>query len=109
MNRRAFLAATAAVAAGCKKKTSTSPPVPAAEPGPVCDEHHIPYVAVLQLRAEDAPPNWPFRDDADLFQLLWCPRVHGPGWVKPSVMWRKRASVSEPLAEPPATDAAFLD
>lgn len=82
---------------------------PAAEPWPVCDEHEIPYVPVLQLRAEDAPPNWPFLNDVDLFQLLWCPRDHGPGWVKPTVVWRKRAAVSEPLAESPATNRAFLD
>ena len=30
---------------------------PAAEPWPVCDEHGIPHVPVLQLRSEDAPPH----------------------------------------------------
>lgn len=82
---------------------------PAAAPWPVCDEHRIPLVTALQLVADDAPPNWPFPDGADLFQLLWCPRNHGRDRVKPHVEWRRRATVSEPLAGMPAIDAAFLD
>ncbi len=82
---------------------------PAGEPWPTCDEHRIPLVTVLQLRAEDAPPNWPFFPGSDLMQLLWCPRDHNSrGWVKPAVVWRKRADVTPPLADPPPTDAAFL-
>jgi hypothetical protein len=82
---------------------------PAAEPWPTCDEHKIPFVPVLQLRAEDAPPNWPYRPGTDLAQLLWCARDHGEGWVKPHLAWRKRSAVAGPLAEPPPTDAAVLD
>lgn len=75
---------------------------PAAEPWPTCDEHGVPFVPVLQLRAEDAPPNFAFPPDADLLQLLWCPRDH----LQPTVVWRKRADVTE-TAEPPPTDLAF--
>jgi hypothetical protein len=82
---------------------------PAAEPWPTCDEHRIPFVPVLQLRAEDAPPQWPYRPGTDLVQLVWCPRDHGEGWVKPRLVWRKRPSVVGPVVDHPPTDAAFMD
>ncbi len=50
---------------------------PRSEPWPQCEEHRIPFVPVLQLRAEDAPPQFAFRERSDLLQLLWCPRDHG--------------------------------
>jgi hypothetical protein len=77
---------------------------PAGEPWPTCDEHHIPLAPVLQLRVEDAPPNLAFLPGTDLLQLLWCPREH----LASSTVWRKRAGVTPPLAEPPAPDPAFL-
>jgi hypothetical protein len=80
---------------------------PAAEPWPTCDEHGGPFVPVLQLRAEDAPPNVAYLPDTDLLQLLWCPRDHGTDRVKPSVVWRKRADVTGPTADPPPTDRAL--
>ena len=80
---------------------------PAAEPWPTCEEHGIPHVPVLQLRVEDAPPNVPYFPDSDLLQLLWCPRDHGTDRVKPAVVWRKRASVTGPTADPPPTDQAL--
>ncbi len=80
---------------------------PAGEAWPTCDEHGIPFVPVLQLRQDDAPPNWEFFPGTDLVQLLWCPRDHGPDRVRPSVVWRKRADVAGSLADPPPTDRAF--
>jgi hypothetical protein len=76
---------------------------PADEPWPTCEEHGIPFVPVLQLRAEDAPPNLAFFPGSDLLQLLWCPRDH----LTPAVVWRKRAKVTGPPADPPATESAF--
>jgi hypothetical protein len=58
------------------------------EAWPQCPEHHAPMVAVLQLRAEDAPPQFPMRPKADLFQLFWSPRrtKAGPPYV--AGVWR---------------------
>lgn len=82
---------------------------PAEEPWPVCDEHKIPHVPVLQLRADEAPTRVTFRPGTDLLQLLWCPRDHGPtGGPKPALVWRKAADVRPPLAGPPDTSSAFL-
>jgi hypothetical protein len=81
---------------------------PAAEPWPRCDEHGVPYVPVLQLRAEDAPPTVPYYADADILQLLWCPRDHGSHRVRPAVVWRKRADVTGPTADHPPTDRALV-
>ncbi|HET6572458.1 MAG TPA: hypothetical protein VFG68_02560 [Fimbriiglobus sp.] len=75
---------------------------PTAEPWPTCEEHGIPFVPVLQLRQQDAPPTVAYRPDTDLMQLLWCPRDH----LTPTVVWRKRADVTAPADAPP-TDLAF--
>jgi hypothetical protein len=82
---------------------------PAGEPWPTCSEHHTPMVPVLQLRAEDAPPEVSYRPGTDLLQLLWCPRDHAEPtfFAKPAVVWRKRSTVSSPPAEPPPTDTGF--
>jgi hypothetical protein len=48
---------------------------PSDEPWPVCSEHHSALVPVLQLRRQDVP-EFAFRGDTDLFQLLWCPNDH---------------------------------
>ena len=82
---------------------------PASEPWPLCDEHRIPFVTVLQLRADDAPPQFPFRSGTDLLQLLWCPRDHGNATVKPLLVWRKQADLSGPIADPPEPDRAFFN
>jgi hypothetical protein len=77
---------------------------PAATRGRPAPDHHVPYTAVLQLRADDAPPQWPFPPGMDLFQLLWCPRDHADskGWVRPAVRWRKRSEAAAgPQADPP--------
>ncbi len=82
---------------------------PASEPWPHCDEHRIPYVTVLQLRADDAPPQFAFRSGTDLLQLLWCPRDHGDTTVKPLLLWRKLADQTGPFADPPAPDSPFFN
>jgi hypothetical protein len=80
---------------------------PADEPWPTCEDHRIPYVPVLQLRDDDAPPQFAFQPGSDLLQLLWCPRDHDPGLVRPRVVWRKQAEVAAPHANHPPIDGAF--
>lgn len=83
---------------------------PADEPWPVCEVFKIPLVPVLQLTADDAPTQVKFKPGTDLIQLLWSPRDHQPnGGPKPVLVWRKRADVKPPLAEPPDTSQAFLN
>jgi hypothetical protein len=80
---------------------------PSGEPWPVCAEHGIPYVGVLQLRKDDFPER-PFPDGADLFQLLWCPRDHEM-WIRPAAFWRRMPAPSEQRpADPLPEDQAFL-
>jgi hypothetical protein len=76
---------------------------PADEPWPNRDD--IPLVPVLQLRAEDGPPNVLFRPGTDLLQLLWGPRAE----LEPVVAWRKRAAVTGSLVPYPDTAAANMD
>src|SRR5262249_20164871 len=45
---------------------------PKDEPWPRCPDHEVPYVTVLQLRAEQFP-EIAFYPGTNLFQLLWCP------------------------------------
>lgn len=78
---------------------------PAAEPWPICEEHGIPYVTVLQLRAEEFP-ELAFPPNADLFQLLWCPREHEI-WTKPKVFWRRRVLAKPALAANPPPKRAY--
>src|SRR5262245_35600029 len=75
---------------------------PAEEPWPAADG--LPYVPVLQLRNEDTPPQFAFRPETDLLQLLWCPRAD----LKPVIAWRKRATVSGDLAPYPDTSRAIM-
>ncbi|GLZ78231.1 hypothetical protein Afil01_30380 [Actinorhabdospora filicis] len=53
----------------------------------------VPLIPVAQLRRQDVP-DLPWPDDADLFQLLWCPMEHGSGGPAPVVRWRKAAEIS---------------
>lgn len=78
---------------------------PADEPWPVDAKTELPLVPVLQLRAEDAPPNFAFQPGTDLLQLLWCPRAE----LRPVIAWRKRAAVTGDLAPYPTTDRANMD
>jgi hypothetical protein len=79
---------------------------PASEPWPNCEKYRIPLVPVLQLRREDAPNGFAFREGTDLLQVLWSPRDHADGGPKPVLSWRKRSSVNE-LSPEPNLDAAF--
>jgi hypothetical protein len=83
---------------------------PADEPWPTCEVFKIPLVPVLQLAADDAPPQVKFPPGTDLMQLLWSPQDHGPtGGPKPKIVWRKRADVRPPLANAPDTANALLN
>ena len=77
---------------------------PADEPWPNCEEHGSSLVPVLQLRADDVP-ELGFRNDSDLFQLLWCPNSHErlePHYAPMSrAYWRRRPLVGDLLGEPP--------
>jgi hypothetical protein len=82
---------------------------PAGEPWPACEVFNVPLAPVLQLTADDAPPQVTFKPGTDLLQVLWSPRDHGPaGGPRPRLVWRKRADVTEPVAELPDTTNAFL-
>jgi hypothetical protein len=67
---------------------------------------HQPYpmIGVLQVYARDVQ-DLPFPHGTDLFQLLWCPNNHDEPWYgpRPVAAWRRAASVTEPLIEPPQT------
>jgi uncharacterized protein CbrC (UPF0167 family) len=68
--------------------------------------HCQPYLPMLQLRRDEFP-DFPFPNDADLFQLLWCPYVHfaGPPNEPPGflVFWRRLADIEDPLLVEPHT------
>lgn len=76
---------------------------PAKEDWPHCAEHDCPFVCALQLWKEDVPEVG-FKPGTDLFQLLWCPHNHGPGYC-PDVKacWWTRASIRKAteVPEPP--------
>jgi uncharacterized protein (TIGR02996 family) len=79
---------------------------PAKEEWPHCAEHDCPFVCALQLRKEDVPEVG-FKPGTDLFQLLWCPHDHEPGFC-PDVeaYWWKRASIRKAAEVPvPPTPA----
>lgn len=81
--------------------------------------HNTPYLAILQLRRDEFP-ELPWPGSKDLFQLLWCPRIHfegngmhdpdeppqqSPGYV---VKWRNEKLVGPVIAKPPQTGARPL-
>lgn len=61
---------------------------PAVEPWPQCPEHRLPMAAVLQVRADDLPPQFPMRPRTDLFQLFWSPRTTKAGAPHVVGVWR---------------------
>jgi hypothetical protein len=75
---------------------------PADEPWPTCPTHKIPWVGVLQLRADDFP-EFRFKSGSDLLQVLWCPQVgHRGHWnPEPVLVWRSAAAVTRPLLDTP--------
>jgi uncharacterized protein (TIGR02996 family) len=78
----------------------------AKEEWPSCPVHDCPLVAALQLRKADVPEVG-FTKGTDLFQLLWCPHDHEPGYC-PAVeaYWRMRATIRDPVAAHPTPTAA---
>ena len=79
---------------------------PASEKWPTAT-NGSPFAPILQLRAEDAPPNWAFLPEKDLFQLFWHPS--GPRPDQPAVRWLKRSEAKVLGANPPLDEAAILD
>ncbi|MEH6373961.1 hypothetical protein V7793_06365 [Streptomyces sp. KLMMK] len=72
----------------------------------------VPMVPVLQLYARDAPAAAPWRDGADVLQMLWCPTEHSdppgqPRYWGPMVTLRYRSSSrAGALLDPPRPDRA---
>jgi hypothetical protein len=62
--------------------------------------HNEAYQPILQLRRDDFP-ELPWPQGKDLFQLLWCPRVHFWGNGGNRIVWRTEASVVSRLAPAP--------
>ncbi|MBW2733864.1 MAG: hypothetical protein JRH20_15865 [Deltaproteobacteria bacterium] len=61
---------------------------------PLCREHQIPFVPVLQL-LKSFVPELPMPAGCDVFQLLWCPREHQEDSFLPKLMacWRKLGDI----------------
>jgi hypothetical protein len=81
---------------------------PADEPWPTCPEYRIPMSAVVQMTAESAPPQFPFKPKSDLFQLFWTPRATKAGPPHVVGVWRSTAEVRSPAANPDLPDTADL-
>jgi hypothetical protein len=81
---------------------------PVDEDWPTCPEYRIPMAAVLQLRTEDAPPQFPMRATSDLFQLFWTPRATKAGPPHVVGVWRIAGAVQSPVPNPPTHDSADL-
>lgn len=82
--------------------------------------HNTPYAPILQLRRDDFP-ELPWPAGKDLFQLLWCPRVHfeGNGMHDPSetptqtpgfvAKWRTERLVVKALPAMPKLEQPFQE
>jgi hypothetical protein len=70
----------------------------------------VPLVPVLQLRADEFA-EIEFLPGTDLFQLMWCPLVHGePIWLaKPFVFWHDMKSIRKTRQQMPKFDYADPD
>ncbi|MEU0936362.1 DUF1963 domain-containing protein [Embleya sp. NPDC005971] len=84
---------------------------PTDEPWPYCAEEHlfmdeppagpVPLIPVLQIFASDVP-TLPYPAECDVFQLLWCPLVHGPHYTtQPRLYWRSSGAICEARSEFP--------
>lgn len=87
-------------------------PWPSAAAWPTCPAHDDSLVPVLHLRRNDVP-SLPFPEGTDVFQLLWCPRVHddtGSAPLPQACWWSsvELDSVSSRMPRPAAADAALL-
>lgn len=78
---------------------------PADEPWPTYFQTKFPYQPILQLRADDAPPNFAFLPGTDLLQLLWCPHRE----LFPIIAWRKSSAVGSELATIPEVKVGTVD
>jgi hypothetical protein len=69
--------------------------------GPEDRRHTGTYLPVLQLRRDDVP-ELPFPDDSDLFQLVWCPRLHEDDYQpRIRLYWRRERDITHPRASFP--------
>jgi hypothetical protein len=77
--------------------------------GPEDRRHTGIYLPVLQLRRDDVP-ELPFPDDSDLFQLVWCSRLH-EGDYQPRIRlyWRRERDITHPRASFPRPIAVTSD
>jgi len=69
-------------------------PWPATEPWPTLPGTDAALAGILQLRAEDAPPQVTFKPGTDLLQLFWNPRFADRAPRKElhaEIVWRKRS------------------
>lgn len=78
---------------------------PADEPWPTHSQSKLPYQPILQLRSDDAPPNFAYSPGSDLMQLLWCPHRE----LFPIIAWRKASAVGSNLAAIPELKAGTVD
>lgn len=54
------------------------------------------YLPVMQLRRADVP-ELPFPDDSDLFQLVWCSRLHEDDYQpRIRLYWRRESDIMHP-------------
>jgi hypothetical protein len=77
--------------------------------GPEDPRHTGTYLPVLQLRRADVP-ELPFPDDSDLFQLVWCPRLHEDDYQpRIRLYWRREREITHPRASFPRPLALTSD
>ncbi|NNH70009.1 DUF1963 domain-containing protein [Nocardia uniformis] len=94
---------------------------PSTEPWPVCTEVHfeidayhpydgeVPLVPIVQVWRRDAP-GFPFPEDRDILQILWCPLDHNElECPRPQVYWRSSEAAGSERKPPPLPDAAEQD
>jgi uncharacterized protein (TIGR02996 family) len=82
---------------------------PAREEWPSCPEHRCAFVPVLQLRKEDVPEVG-FEPGTGLFQVLWCPHDHEPGYCPDArLFWREEAAITDPAESHPESSEAEPD
>jgi hypothetical protein len=78
---------------------------PADEPWPIHSQSKLPYQPILQLRSDDAPPNFAYLPGTDLLQLLWLPQKE----LLPIIAWRKEATVKQTLGPLPNLANGSID
>lgn len=78
----------------------------AKEPWPTDSRYGLPMIGVLQLRVEDAPPQFPFPPKTDLMQLFWS-AVPVDGLPEPLVVWQNLAAMDSLLSKPPEAEPTW--